>query len=190
MIRRLEVVANGLSLARGAQLAVDTTLVSPLKRNGDPVPGSQRGPGAALARAKRRKGKVYRDVLESRRTQLLVFGVEVGGRWSDDADGFTRLLARERARAVPRLLRRAAEEAWFSRWTGLLAAMAAKSFARTLLDLPCETAVGAEQQGNAGPVCQLSSRECGLAGGPGQQNLQFSNRRLAPSCVGRCAVLR
>ena len=34
--RRLEVVADGLPLFHGAQLAVDTTLVSPLRRNGVP----------------------------------------------------------------------------------------------------------------------------------------------------------
>ena len=32
--RRLEVIANGLPLFHGAQIAVDTTLVSPTKRNG------------------------------------------------------------------------------------------------------------------------------------------------------------
>ena len=32
--RRLEVVADGLTLWHGAQLAIDTTLVSPLRRDG------------------------------------------------------------------------------------------------------------------------------------------------------------
>ena len=39
--RRIEVVANGLSLWHGAQQAVDTTLVSPVTRAGDPHPGVQ-----------------------------------------------------------------------------------------------------------------------------------------------------
>ena len=34
--RRLEVVADGLTLWRGVQLAVDTTLVSPLSRSSQP----------------------------------------------------------------------------------------------------------------------------------------------------------
>ena len=38
--RRLEVVANGLPLWGGAQLAVDTTLVSPLDSAGRPRPGA------------------------------------------------------------------------------------------------------------------------------------------------------
>ena len=36
--RRLEVVADGLPLFHGAQLAIDTTLVSPLSRDGLPHP--------------------------------------------------------------------------------------------------------------------------------------------------------
>ena len=36
---RLEVVADGLPLHHGAQLAIDTTMVSPLRRNGAPWMG-------------------------------------------------------------------------------------------------------------------------------------------------------
>ena len=36
--QRLEVVADGLSLFGGAQLAIDTTLVSALHANGEPPP--------------------------------------------------------------------------------------------------------------------------------------------------------
>ncbi len=43
--RQLEVVANGLPLHNGAQLAVDTTLVSPVRRNGVPQPGAARTDG-------------------------------------------------------------------------------------------------------------------------------------------------
>ena len=38
--RRLEVVADGLSLWQGAQLAIDTTMVSPLRRDGSAQPGA------------------------------------------------------------------------------------------------------------------------------------------------------
>jgi hypothetical protein len=38
--RQLEVVANGLPLWGGAQLAVDATLVSPVRRNGSPQPNT------------------------------------------------------------------------------------------------------------------------------------------------------
>ena len=46
--RRLEVVADGLPLHRGAQLAIDTTMVSPLRRNGAPRPRSTTMDGASL----------------------------------------------------------------------------------------------------------------------------------------------
>ena len=49
--RRLEVVADGLPLFHGAQLAVDTTMVSPLKRDGSACPRSAtvRCPGESEA---------------------------------------------------------------------------------------------------------------------------------------------
>ena len=44
--RRIEVIANGLTLWGGTQLAIDTTLVSPLTRDGQPrgAPGDLQGP--------------------------------------------------------------------------------------------------------------------------------------------------
>ena len=53
--RRLEVVADGLTLWRGAQLAVDTTLVSPLSRNGAARRRAANHDGAALDAARKRK---------------------------------------------------------------------------------------------------------------------------------------
>ena len=46
--RRLEVVANWLPLFHGAQLAVDTTMVAPLKRDGTPQTGSVDVDGALV----------------------------------------------------------------------------------------------------------------------------------------------
>ena len=48
--RRLEVVADGLPLFHGAQVAVDTTLVSPLRRDGTPHVRCAGEDGAALFR--------------------------------------------------------------------------------------------------------------------------------------------
>ena len=45
--RRMEVIANGLPLWGGCQLAVDTTLVSPLTREGQPRRWNGRYAGAA-----------------------------------------------------------------------------------------------------------------------------------------------
>ena len=46
--RRLEVVADGLTLWRGAQLAIDTKVVSPLRRDGTTRPRSANFDGAVL----------------------------------------------------------------------------------------------------------------------------------------------
>ena len=52
--RRLEVVADGLPLFGGVQLAVDTTLVSAVRGDGEPVPGAA-DRDVALRRARGRK---------------------------------------------------------------------------------------------------------------------------------------
>ena len=96
-----------LPLFHGAQLAVDTTMVSALRRNGDPRPRAKRSEGAALTDARRRKEVAYPELVgNAARARLVVLALEVGGRWSDEAWQFTRLLAGARARDEPPLLRR------------------------------------------------------------------------------------
>ena len=53
--RRLEVVADGLTLWHGAQLAIDTTLVSPLHRDGSARARAADHNGGVLVEARRRK---------------------------------------------------------------------------------------------------------------------------------------
>ena len=53
--RRLEIVADGLPLFHGAQLAIDTTVVSVLKRDGTPHTRCADVDGAALQAGRRRK---------------------------------------------------------------------------------------------------------------------------------------
>ena len=60
--RRLEVVADGLPLHGGAQLAVDTTLVSPLHRDGRAIRGAAEKNGEALENARRRKERTYPEL--------------------------------------------------------------------------------------------------------------------------------
>ena len=66
----------------------------------------------------------------------LKLGLEVGGRWSEEAWRFVRLLARAKARASPPLLRRAAQAAWRRRWVETLAVAAQRAPADSLLELP------------------------------------------------------
>ena len=60
--RRLEVVAEGLPLFHGAQLAIDTTLVSPLRADGAPHIQCADVDGAALRQARRQKERTYPEL--------------------------------------------------------------------------------------------------------------------------------
>jgi hypothetical protein len=134
--RRLEVVANGLPLWGGAQLAVDTTLVSPLRRNGEARRLAATEPGVALRAARRDKERTYPELVIGRRCRLVVLAFEVGGRWSEEAASFVRLLARAKARSAPELLRASVARAWAARWANHLSCAAQRAFATSLLELP------------------------------------------------------
>ena len=55
------------------------------------------------------------------RARLVVLGIEIGGRWSEETVTFIRLLANNKASSTPPSLRRSAALAWTSCWTALLA---------------------------------------------------------------------
>ena len=81
--RRLEVVADGLTAFRGAQLAIDTTLVSALRRDGTARPGAATRAGVTWAAASRKRERTHPELTgEGSRTRLGVLATEVGGRWS------------------------------------------------------------------------------------------------------------
>ena len=63
------------------------------------------------------------------------FGLEVGGRWSQEAKTFVQLLAQARARSEPPLTRRRMEQAWRLRWYSVLSCAAARAFAASMLEL-------------------------------------------------------
>ena len=135
--RRIEVVCNGLPLWHGAQLAVDAAIVSPVGRTGEPRAGADARPALALDQAAQRKRRhTYPELERARRCPLVVFGVEVGGRWSHKAAQFVRVLARARAAAAPAALRVTARGAWMQRWNGILSVAAQRAFATSLLELP------------------------------------------------------
>ena len=100
--RRLEVVADGLTLWHGAQLAIDTTLVSPLRRDGSARFRAADQDGAVLMEARRRKERTYPELSgEGGRARLVVLAAEVGGRWSDETAKFLAALANAKAQASP-----------------------------------------------------------------------------------------
>ena len=131
--RRLEVVVQGLPVHHGSQVAVDATLVSPLKRSGEPQPKADWLDGAALQNAVKAKENRYPELLAARRCKLLVAGQEVGGRWSEEAYLFLVDLARAKAESATRVLRGATATAYLRRWTALLSKAAMESLADTLL---------------------------------------------------------
>ena len=77
--RRIEVIADGLPLFHGAQLAIDTTFVSPLSRDGVPHPRCVNEDGAALAAARRRKEVRCPELAgDHGRARLVVLASDVG----------------------------------------------------------------------------------------------------------------
>ena len=96
--RRLEVIADGLPLFNGAQLALDTN----------------RGVSFAQGQdARRRKERTYPELNGARgRACLAVLAAEVGGRWSDETAQFLRALAKHRTQGAPGVMRQRVQSAW------------------------------------------------------------------------------
>ena len=138
--RRVEVIANNLPLWNGAQLAVDVALVSPLRRDGLPIPRAHHTDGVAAARASRRKATTYPELDGGYSARLVTLALEVGGRWGPDAARFIHLLARAKARSCPPLLRRSAQLAYQRRWAAILSFAAQRAYALSLLELPMTAA--------------------------------------------------
>ena len=104
--RRIEVVAEGLPVFHRAQLAIDATLVSPLRADGEPHRRCPDEDGAALTFARRRKERTYPELAGGRgRARLLVIAAETGGRFSEETQTLLRLLAEAKTRSTPMLLR-------------------------------------------------------------------------------------
>ena len=125
--RRLEVVADGLPVFAGAQLAVDSILVSFARGRHTPPLGID-ARWCSLVEARRRKERTYPELqLPGSRGRLVVLALEIGGRWSSEALAFVRLLARAKARSE--LMRKRVEQAWRFRWLSLLGFAAGRLFA-------------------------------------------------------------
>merc|ERR1712078_796363 len=131
--RRIEIIATGLPLFGGTQLAVDATLVSAVRSDGTAQPGAAKEDGKRLLEAGKRKRRKYPELLETQRCKLVVAAMEVGGRWSEEAWTFLELLAHAKARSAPALMRRSTEYCLLRRWSSMLAVAAQTAFAGTLL---------------------------------------------------------
>ena len=105
-----------------------------------------------LDRARRRKERTYRELLRQGRARLVVLALEVGGRWSEEARSFLRLLAQARARSALDILRRGTQQAFLSRWSALLSVAAQRAFALSLLELPHTWAIADGEPPDLGNV--------------------------------------
>ena len=97
-------VADGLPLFGGAQLAIDTTVVSALHADGTARRRAATHDGVATAEARRRKCRTYPELAGLHgRARLVVLAVEVGGRWSHETQKFLSQLAKAKARGRNRV---------------------------------------------------------------------------------------
>ena len=131
--RSIEVLASGLPMHHGAQLAVDITLRSAVTSFGAACPSASRINGVTLDRVRLDKERKYHELLDGGRCHLVVVGLETGGRWSDEALHFIETLASGRARDMFPVLRRPAFLGWRRRWIRMLSISCSRAFASSLL---------------------------------------------------------
>ena len=151
--REIEVLASGLPMHHGAQLAVDITMRSALTVNGSACPNAAHTDGAVLLRARLDKERKYHELLDAERCRLVVVGLEVGGRWSTESVDFVTALAGSKSQEAPPLLKGSAFFAWRRRWIRMLSISCARSFASSLVLTRSHTPEG--QDGWAPDVADL-----------------------------------
>ena len=154
-----------VDLVAGSPVVIDTTLVSPLRRDGSPRRGAARRSGVALEEALRRKETTHPELVgEGGRARLVVLAAQTGGRWSNETAHFLRSLAKAKAESVPLLLQNRVKAAWLRRWSSILACSAGRGFAISPGQAPQPWHGGLhplrERGGAGGPLC-LSSRTSG-----------------------------
>ena len=92
-------LVRDLPLHHGAQLAIDTTMVSPLRRDGVAQPRSMTEDEASLETTRRRKERRYPDLSgQFGRARLVVLACEFRGRWSEETRDFLQHLAKAKTR--------------------------------------------------------------------------------------------
>ena len=137
--RAIEVLVSGLHMNHGAQFAVYITLRIAVTVCGRPCPNAASEDGAVLARAQVDKERKYAELLVDDRCQLVVVGVETGGRWSREAANFIEQLASSRACEAPPALRFSAFLAWRRRWFRMLSVSCGRAFANSLVSSQDDT---------------------------------------------------
>ena len=131
-VRCIHVVANGLPLWRGAQLALDATLVSPVMRAGEPQPGSwpsrplpAESGAKPIPRARERAGRVS----SSSGSRKQAGALELKQPPSGTLRGTVLLACRRRSGPLP------AQAGSSAGLAGILDVAAMRAFAASLLEL-------------------------------------------------------
>ncbi len=145
--RQIEVIASGLPIFGGSQLAVDVTLRSVLRGDGSSRSQAYWKDGAVAHAARHDKEAQYPELASSDRCRFIVLALETGGRFSAETVDFLRQLAEAKALSVPSYLRASAAIAFQRRWTRMLAVSAASSYVDSLLLSKESLVVGSQGPG-------------------------------------------
>ena len=94
---------------------------------------SQRRRRSICRQQKRKKARYPELVLPGSRCKLVFAGMEVGGRWAQEAYDFVKLLASAKARDTPGVLQGSTYHAWKRRWVTMLSVAGMRAFADSLL---------------------------------------------------------
>ena len=86
--RAIEVLASGLPLYHGAQLAIDVTVRGALSVSGVVYPRAADEDGVVVTKARADKEAKYAELLNAGRCRLVVVAIETGGRWSGEVVTF------------------------------------------------------------------------------------------------------
>ena len=148
--RAIEVLASGLPLHHGVQLAVDITIRCAHTAESRACPNAATTNGAVLQAARAQKATKYAELLHGDRCRLVVVGVETGGRWSDEAMQFIAELAACKAREAPPVMRFSTFLAWQRRWTRMIATSCGRAVAHSLVSSKGST------PGSDGPTPDLA----------------------------------
>ena len=109
--------------------------------------------GLCLSKRRGENGRrLTRSCLRHGGCRLVVFGIEVGGRWNGEARDLLRALARAKARERPQCLRASALQAFHQRWSGVVAVAAQRAAP------PLPEVLAAARHGAAEAVSRLPLR--------------------------------
>ena len=162
--RRIEILASGLPLFHGAQLAIDVTLRNVLTGEGVPRPRTANFDAVIADGARSDKESTYLELANDRRCHLVVWAIECGGRWSSESVSLLQSLARAKTRSAPTYLRKATELAFTRRWSRMMSIACAKAFVSNLI-VPTAASQVHVPDGTCPEYIELYTRDCSLESG-------------------------